>query len=163
MTEQVDQLPPVKFVRLKTGEDLISYCVPHVGHLQLIHPVRVYYYIDEDTGKMAITMAEWVTASIIKVPIFELQIGDVLLLKETSDSMETAYAKIVAHYREKGEASTQRINLVDESGEVVETNQADAPSEDQPGEYINLAGATESEMKEFMSSNVADPVRKILH
>jgi hypothetical protein len=117
----------IKFIRLVTGEDIISDVV-HVtnddnNYYVLSNPLKVMYLAGGKPGILSISLMQWVFWRICDHQEFTLYPEDVLTIANTSDHMENYYYKSVEHFNEVKEDLNNRtefrsdyINDTDVSG-----------------------------------------------
>lgn len=90
-----DYNPIVKFLRLKTGDDIISEVIEtgendKVYYL-LINPVKVFYMPTTKPGYMQVAFTPWVFSKVCDVQEFTISADDVLLFSNASESMNDYY------------------------------------------------------------------------
>lgn len=106
--------PNPKFLRLKTGEDLICECVElsdtrdNVRSLQVINPLKVMYVPGNKPGTMHIGLCPWLALSITEDQQFIIREEDVLITVNVSEEMCSHYwASIETFAKEKEEAAQE--------------------------------------------------------
>ena len=85
----------VKFLRLKTGEDVVSELV-EMGendktYYQLINPVKVVYMPTEKPGYVQVAIMPWVFTRVCDIQEFTISANDVLLISDVSPFMYEYY------------------------------------------------------------------------
>ncbi len=87
----------VKYIRLVTGEDLISEVVEasNEPHITLFNPAKMIYTFDGD-NKIRMQLMEWVFSNLVKTSSFALQRRDIVLLEDASDPIANTYQEQVA-------------------------------------------------------------------
>ena len=85
----------VKFLRLKTGEDVVSELV-EIGendktYYQLINPVKVVYMPTEKPGYVQVAIMPWVFTRVCDIQEFTISANDVLLISDVSPFMYEYY------------------------------------------------------------------------
>lgn len=95
MEEDYD--PIVKFLRLKTGDDIIAEVIEtgendKVYYL-LINPVKVYYMPTTKPGYMQVAFIPWVFSRVCDAQEFTISADDVLLFSNASEAMNEYYWK----------------------------------------------------------------------
>lgn len=92
--------PIAKFLRLKTGDDLIAQVV-EMGLdedyvYNLISPLKVLYMQTSKPGYIQIAMVPWVLPRICEDPEFTIDPSDVLLLSNASPTMNEYYWETIS-------------------------------------------------------------------
>ena len=85
----------VKFLRLKTGEDVVSELV-EIGendktYYQLINPVKVVYMPTERPGYVQVAIMPWVFSRVCDIQEFTISADDVLMVSDVSQFMHEYY------------------------------------------------------------------------
>lgn len=103
----------VQFLRLNTGEDLISEVTEIKSddntYYILHNPMKLVYQINGMKGSMSISLMQWVFFRICENQEFVLYPNDVVTMNKTADEMEDFYWQSVEHFqvsREKIEKNT---------------------------------------------------------
>lgn len=92
----------VQFVRLNTGEDLVS----EVSEIEnddnryyIFHnPMKIIYQMNVKGGGLTISLMQWVFARICDNQDFIIYSNDVVTMNKTTDSMESYYWETVGHF-----------------------------------------------------------------
>jgi hypothetical protein len=86
----------VKYIRIVTGEDLISEVleVSNEPHITLYHPAKMIYSFDGE--KVRMQLMEWVFSNLVKTSSFALQRRDIILLEDASDAIANTYLEQVS-------------------------------------------------------------------
>jgi hypothetical protein len=98
----------VKYIRLVTGEDLISEVleVSNEPHITLYNPSKKVYTFDGE--KVRMQLMEWVFSNLVKTSSFALQRRDVILLEDASDAIVSTYLE------QASETTNDNSNLLEE-------------------------------------------------
>lgn len=92
----------VKFVRLNTGEDLVS----EVSEVEnddnryyvLHNPMKIIYQMNMKGGGLTISLMQWVFARICDDQDFIVYCNDVVTMNKPTDSLESYYWETVEHF-----------------------------------------------------------------
>lgn len=92
----------VRFIRLNTGEDLVS----EVSEIEnddnryyIFHnPMKIIYQMNVKGGGLTISLMQWVFARICEDQEFVVYSNDVVTMNKTTDSMENYYWETVSHF-----------------------------------------------------------------
>jgi hypothetical protein len=86
----------VKYIRLVTGEDVISEVleVSKESHITLYNPAKMIYTFDGE--KVRMQMMEWVFSNLVKTNRFALQRRDILLFEDASDDIASTYLEQIS-------------------------------------------------------------------
>lgn len=91
----------VKFVRLNTGEDLITQLLEVVQdeshYFTLINPMKVLY-TGSTSGYMTVGLMQWVFNRICKEQSFDISSDDILMIGKPTDSIVEYYWECVDHF-----------------------------------------------------------------
>jgi hypothetical protein len=114
----------LKFVRLVTGEDVIS----EVTEIEesdgdryyiLNNPMKVLY-MSSETGTMSVSLMQWVFWRISSDQNFNIQTNNVLLMSDISESMEEYYWSSLDHYESMKEKLDKKSFTEDRSSDYDE-------------------------------------------
>jgi hypothetical protein len=87
--------PTIKFVRLSTGEDLISEVVEvkddKEEYYLLVNPLKIVYVTGEKKGSIMLSFIEWVFPKITEKQQFKIYPSDVITMAEASTKIEDYY------------------------------------------------------------------------
>lgn len=105
----------VKFVRLTTGEDLISevmfYEDDKESYYVLNNPLKVVYMTGSKPGILSISLMQWVFWRIAGTQSFTIYPNDVLTVANTTESMEEYYWSSVDHFSEYKEKLSKQTEF----------------------------------------------------
>ena len=94
MTDEKDY-PPVKFLRLKNGDDIVCEVVEigeeDIDTYLLINPYKVLYMPTVDRASVQIAFMPWVFSRICEKQEFMIDINDVLIVSDVSEYMIKYY------------------------------------------------------------------------
>ena len=120
----------VKFIRLSSGEDLISQVteIREENSLSFIlhNPMKVNYYTSKQGASLSVSLMQWVFHRICEEQNFMVYATDVLTMGTPSDSMESYYWDTVDHFEtyktkvEKEPIYENDDNLEKEAAEFIE-------------------------------------------
>jgi hypothetical protein len=109
----------VQFVRLITGEDLVSevteVTTDDFNYYLLRNPMKIVYMIGRKPGMMSLSLIQWVFWKICDDQEFNLSPKDVLMIANTSSSMEEYYWSSLEHINEYREEIDKEDVYEDES------------------------------------------------
>lgn len=88
----------VEFIRLVTGEDIVSECEIHEDFYRLYNPCKVVYLSSQKQGYLSISLMQWVFSKISDEQIFDLPKNQILIKSKPSDSMIEHYFSSVEHF-----------------------------------------------------------------
>ena len=90
-----DEKPVAKFLRLRTGDDLISEVMEIEDdegiRYTLFHPFKVVYVPVEHSGYLSINFMPWVFPRICDAQEFTIDSSDVMLIEDVTQKMNTYY------------------------------------------------------------------------
>lgn len=93
----------VKFIRLNTGEDLVSQVTEITSEKEhyyvLLNPMKVMY-ISDSSGYMSISLMQWVFYKICELQEFTLFSGDIVTMGNPSEKLIDYYWNTVNKYDE---------------------------------------------------------------
>jgi hypothetical protein len=100
MHQPIETPTAIKFVRLITGEDLISEVFTEDSEkfqkVYLINPLKIVYSFGKKST-LSISLYNWVIPEILEDNVFQIKINDILLMKEVSSDMEEYYQTTLEH------------------------------------------------------------------
>lgn len=83
-----------KFIRLKTGDDLVAECYEYDDgtnvYYTVINPLKVMY-VSTGTGYLQVAFAPWIYPRICDLQEFNIPKSEVLLIQDVSASMDEYY------------------------------------------------------------------------
>lgn len=88
----------VEFIRLVTGEDVVSECEIHEDFYRLYNPCKVVYLSSQKQGFLSISLMQWVFSKISEEQTFDLPKSQILIKSKPSDSMVEHYFSSVEHF-----------------------------------------------------------------
>ena len=88
----------VEFLRLVTGEDIVSECEVHDDFYRLINPCKVVYMSSKRDGFLSISLMQWIFSKICEDQIFELPKDQVLIKSKPNEKMMDHYYSSVEHF-----------------------------------------------------------------
>jgi DsbC/DsbD-like thiol-disulfide interchange protein len=105
----------VKFVRLNTGEDLISdvseienddnrYYVFH-------NPMKVVYQMNMKNGGLTVSLMQWVFLRICDEQNFVVYSSDVVTMNKPTDDMEDYYWQTVEHFKDMKDTLSKKTSF----------------------------------------------------
>jgi hypothetical protein len=104
----------VKFIRLTTGEDIISevtiFSSDDENYYTLINPMKVLY-LNNPKGSVSISLLQWVFYKICEEQTFTLYSNEVITVGKPSESLIEYYYSAVDNYNEL--SNQNKINKED--------------------------------------------------
>lgn len=118
MNQPVEQNDNVKYIRMITGEDIISEVVEVNDKDNLsyvfINPMKiVYMMINKPEPNMSISLMHWIFARICDVQEFSIRADDVLTLGKPSASLVEHYYECLGHFEAMKNDSEEDIKFDD--------------------------------------------------
>jgi hypothetical protein len=143
MHQPTDIPTKVKFVRLNTGEDLVTEIAfikeGEAGNYYVfMNPLKIIYSLNQKPGYLSVSLMQWIFPKICDKQEFVIYPNDVMTIAPPSDNMLTYYY-----------ASLERMNEVqfhygEDDGEYDED---EIPSEDISEEDLNYVNKLIDEIK----------------
>lgn len=118
---------PVKFLRLNTGEDIISEVIPYLKDDQVLYyilknPCKIVYLIGENEDSIMISLIEWVYSRISNNQTFNLGYNNVLIISEATVDLSKYY------YEYLDKSKSNKVSMVKDS--VIELEESDDEDEE---------------------------------
>lgn len=88
----------VEFIRLVTGEDIVSECEVYDDFYRLYNPCKVVYLSSQKEGYLSISLMQWVFSKITEEQTFDLPKNQILIKSKPTDSMVDHYFGSVDHF-----------------------------------------------------------------
>jgi hypothetical protein len=88
----------VEFLRLVTGEDVVSECEIHEEFYRLYNPCKVVYLSSQNQGFLSISLMQWVFSKISEEQIFDLPKNQILIKSKPTENMIEHYFSSVDHF-----------------------------------------------------------------
>ena len=124
--EHDNNKPNVMFIRLVTGEDLISEVseyeevssskdsTDNQQYYILHNPMKVLYLQGVKSGFVSISLMQWVFGRVCQDQTFDISVSDILTTGYPSEKMHNYYWNAVALSVEKDDAYTNANNIMDD-------------------------------------------------
>lgn len=105
---------PVKFIRLSTGEDLVSEIleVNEAGqdnYYTLYNPFKIVYLSGRKPGSYSISLMQWVFPKICSNQEFNISKKDVIVISDINEDLIEYYWETINHY--DNEVSDKKIKV----------------------------------------------------
>lgn len=128
--ENINEIDPnIKFIRLNTGEDIVSQIVetqsPEGISYTLINPLKIVYTIGSNPSMLQISMMEWIFNKICDVQEFELNPSEILATANPSESMIDYYWRTINSF-----AMRKELREKQKENELKEDHIDDIPDDD---------------------------------
>lgn len=92
----------IKFLRLNSGEDIISEILNKDDKTYvLINPLKIIYGINQKTGYVSISLVQWIFPKITENLEFDISISNILIESNASISMTQYYYDTLSNYEKK--------------------------------------------------------------
>ena len=88
----------IQFLRLKTGEDLISEVQETPTSYILMNPCKVLYLKSQKTGFLSISLMQWIFSKLCSDQTFEMDKSEVLVKALPDDTFIEHYWNSVDHF-----------------------------------------------------------------
>lgn len=99
--------PAIKFVRMNTGEDLITEIIETQINDQacyvFVNPLKVVYLVGETPGRLMLSLIEWVFPRITKDQQFQIYPDDVITIADASDDICDYYFEALYKLEQKSD------------------------------------------------------------
>lgn len=91
--------PTIRFVRLSTGEDLVTEIVEikddKEEYFLFVNPLKIVYVTGERKGSIMLSFIEWVFPKICAKQQFKIYPNDIIAMSEVTDKMEDYYYETI--------------------------------------------------------------------
>ena len=92
----------IKFIRLVTGEDIVTEVNEISNGKMIIHnPLKVIYTPSMNTGFLSISLMQWIFTRISKNQTFDLDIHNILVMSDADTSLKDHYHESLYTFDEK--------------------------------------------------------------
>lgn len=145
MHQPIGSPTKMRFVRLNTGEDLVTELAyiedKSVGNYYILfNPLKIIYTLGQKPGYLSVSLMQWVFPKICDRQEFIVYASEILTISSTSAHMEAYYY-----------ASLERLNEVKldygESDDVEDFDEDEIKSEDIPESDLDYVNKLLEEMK----------------
>lgn len=79
--------PNIKFIRLVTGEDVVSEVQESENGLCLINPLKIIYGVNQKTGYISISLSQWIFTKITDNSTYNISSNNILIISDASENM----------------------------------------------------------------------------
>lgn len=131
----------IRFLRLVTGEDIVSEVKETKTEFVLMNPMKVLYMTSSRPGYLSISLMQYVFSKIIYEQVFNMPKVHVVMHSEPRDTLIKYYNETVDHFLSKRDES---VEFEDDEEEEFELDESE---EDENGLKL---------LKEFMNSMKID-------
>lgn len=139
MHQPVESIPEIKFIRLNTGEDLISEVIKMEkedgSYYVLRNPLKVLY-VTTKTSSLSISLMQWVFHRICEDQDFMIFSNDIITMGNPTPSMLEYYVNSVDHFQEVIEEQKRMIEYEKHKKKYIQSSLEEEPLED--GEGIEM-------------------------
>lgn len=97
MIKTTEEHPQIKFIRMNTGEDLLSEVKTNSKQsMTLINPLKLVYMYEPENMSLVITMTQWVFSEVCPNQTFIIRECDVTTMSDIPASVVDRYKKSLA-------------------------------------------------------------------
>ena len=104
--ENSNQSSIIKFIRMSTGEDIISEIVKYNENNEefyiLINPLKVIYSVGQTHGGVSIALMQWIFPKICDKQEFPVYSNDIITICSPSKEMEKYYWNVLNKFDDMG-------------------------------------------------------------
>ena len=105
----------IKFIRMNTGEDVLTEITKEGKDYCFINPLKVVYGLTPKKDGIIITLAQWVVDSICEKQEFNIKINDVLMIGEPSQEIIEYYHEAIERNSSNKSQKMRALNKRDVS------------------------------------------------
>ena len=98
MHQEADMSNPVKFVRLNTGEDIITevmFIRDEAEHYLFINPMKIVYNLGTKPDSLLVAFSPWIFSSICERQEFPIFPNDVITIADPSEDVVDCYWEFI--------------------------------------------------------------------
>ena len=108
----------IKFIRLVTGEDIVSEVTDiSNGKMYINNPLKVVYTPSMNTGFLSISLMQWVFTRISKNQSFDMDLHNILIMTNADDHLVEHYKESLLTFSKKGnDDDTEYDTLQEQDG-----------------------------------------------
>ncbi len=105
----------IKFIRLVTGEDIVSE-VGDIsnGKMYINNPLKVVYTPSMNTGFLSISLMQWVFTRISKNQSFDIDLHNILIMTDADDHLIDHYKESLLTFSKKGHDDDTEYDTLEE-------------------------------------------------
>jgi hypothetical protein len=105
----------IKFIRLITGEDIVSE-VSDIsnGKMYINNPLKVVYTPSMNTGFLSISLMQWVFTRISKNQSFDMDLHNILIMTDADDHLVEHYKESLLTFSKKGNDDDTEYDTIEE-------------------------------------------------
>lgn len=81
----------IKFIRLVTGEDIITEIKPDENNYTLVKPLKIVYALGEKPGVISIGLVQWIFPDVVASQEMSIKDRDILTMSDPSLDMLKSY------------------------------------------------------------------------
>lgn len=131
----------IRFIRLNTGEDLVSEVKTDLDRVLVKDPMKVVYMVNpHDPSRLAVSLTQWIFNRIVSTQEFSLNARDILLMSEPNSNLIKYYTDSIAETKKPDtDSGTVAENLAAELSqdtEVEEDLTEDEQLDMEDGDYL---------------------------
>lgn len=120
-----EEYPPIKFLRLRNGDDIVSEVV-EIGddetlNYMLINPYKIMYMDTANRGYVQVAFMPWVFSRICDKQEFIIKEDDVVVINDVSDYMVQYYWNSIDGSQQEEQASEPEEEKMDNLSEILES------------------------------------------
>jgi hypothetical protein len=92
----------VRFIRLTTGEDLVTEVTDVAnGRVHINYPLKLLYTPSLTSGYLSISMMQWIFTRVSKNQAFDIDQVNVLVMSPADDDLKEHYEKTIISYQNR--------------------------------------------------------------
>lgn len=117
----------VKFIRLITGEDIITEIRPQDNNYILVKPLKIVYAFGDKPGVISIGLVQWLFPEIVDTQEIPIKLADIMTIAEPTVQMEINYweslerlDKNVSFEFTRGSVTQEDSAFIDDTEEIDE-------------------------------------------
>jgi|SanBayMetagenome_1026888.scaffolds.fasta_scaffold06200_6 hypothetical protein len=105
----------IKFIRLVTGEDIVSEVTDIAnGKMYINNPLKVVYTPSMNTGFLSISLMQWVFTRISKNQSFDMDLHNILIMTDADDHLVEHYKESLLTFSKKGNDDDTEYDTLEE-------------------------------------------------
>ena len=105
----------IKFIRLVTGEDIVSEVTDiSNGKMYINNPLKVVYTPSMNTGFLSISLMQWVFTRISKNQSFDMDLHNILIMTDADDHLVEHYKESLLTFSKKGNDDDTEYDTLEE-------------------------------------------------
>lgn len=99
----MEHQPNIMFLRLNTGEDLISTVREKSDGYVLVNPLKIIYSVASVQDALVLSFAPWIVDSLCTTQEFPIQSYDIITMNQTTEKVEKCYKQFISRKSKESE------------------------------------------------------------